>query len=89
MALDISVGQLVESKQGRDKGRLYFVIEVIDDNYLKIVDGRYRKLNNPKLKKNKHLIVYKYKNNDIIEKLDSETLDDISIKKILKSLSRD
>lgn len=86
MSLDIEIGQLVESKQGRDKGRLYFVIDKSDDGYLKLVDGKYRKINNPKNKKNKHLIVYNYVNNDIIDKLSNKSLEDSYIKKTLKSI---
>lgn len=89
MSLDVIVGQLVQSKQGRDKGRLYFVIEVLENDYLKLSDGKYRKINNPKIKKIKHLNVYKHKNNDIIDKLSSGNLDDSIIKKTLKSIDKD
>lgn len=89
MSLDVEVGQLVQSSQGRDKGRLYFVIEVLENGYLKLSDGKYRKINNPKIKKIKHLNVYKHKNNDIIDKLSHETLDDLFIKKTLKSIDKD
>lgn len=55
---DVSIGQVVKSKAGRDKGRVFVVINILDDKYVLIVDGDLRKLNKPKKKKIKHLIVY-------------------------------
>ena len=48
--MKISVGSIVLSKAGRDKGR-YFVVE----NYVRISDGDLRKAEKAKLKKVKHL----------------------------------
>ena len=36
-------GQIVKSKSGRDKGDVFFVVEVIDDDYVLIADGDRRK----------------------------------------------
>lgn len=55
---DIVVGQLVKSKSGRDMMRLFLVYDVVDDGHVLLVDGKLRKLEKPKLKKIKHLIVY-------------------------------
>ena len=49
-----SVGNVVKSVAGRDKGRSYLVVGV-DENKLLVVDGRARKVNNPKRKNEKHL----------------------------------
>lgn len=54
-SMKISVGNVVLSKAGRDKGRYFVVTEVIDENYVKIADGDLRKAENAKLKKVKHL----------------------------------
>ncbi|SDZ31280.1 hypothetical protein SAMN05660462_02642 [Proteiniborus ethanoligenes] len=62
---DIHLGQVVRSKAGRDKGKVFTVLNIVDDEYVLIVDGDYRRLDNPKKKKIKHLIVYK----TIIEEL--------------------
>lgn len=51
-----SVGNVVKSVAGRDKGRSYLVVGV-DENKLLVVDGRARKVNNPKRKNEKHLIM--------------------------------
>ena len=55
---DIVVGRLVKSKSGRDMMRLFLVYEVVDDEHVLLVDGKVRRLEKPKLKKIKHLIVY-------------------------------
>ncbi len=60
---DLSVGQIVKSKSGRDKGECFIVYEILDDEYVLLVDGKLRKLDKPKKKKVKHLQKY----NEIIE----------------------
>lgn len=50
---DIKVFDIVESLAGHDKGRLYVVLET-DENYLMLVDGKIRTLQNPKRKKRRH-----------------------------------
>jgi ribosomal protein L14E/L6E/L27E len=62
-------GQLVKSKSGHDKGYVFFVIEVIDDDYVLIADGDRRKSEKPKKKKVKHLQPYDSINSNIAEKL--------------------
>ena len=51
----ISVGSVVYSRAGRDAGVFFLVVEVVDDDFVKICDGDVRKLAKPKLKKIKHL----------------------------------
>ena len=69
-------GQVVRSKRGRDEGKVFVVIDIIDNLYL--VDGKLRKLDRPKKKKVKHLYIYK----DIID-LDIKDLNDSYIRKKL------
>jgi len=52
---DISPGQLVRSKAGRDKDRLFIIIGITDDQYVTIVDGDLRRVEKPKRKKIRHL----------------------------------
>ena len=56
---EMAIGQVVKSRAGRDKDRLFLVLDIIDRENVLIVDGSLRKLENPKRKKIKHLIVYK------------------------------
>jgi len=59
-------GSVVVSKAGRDKGKKFIVLEYdTNENYIKIVDGHIRKIENPKKKKLKHVII----TDTVIEKL--------------------
>ena len=49
-------GEIVLSKAGRDRGRAFVVREVLDEDYVLLVDGRLRTLERPKKKKRKHLL---------------------------------
>ncbi len=52
---DITRGQMVRSKAGRDKDRMFIIVDVIDDQYVTIVDGDLRRVEKPKRKKIRHL----------------------------------
>ena len=51
----ISLGSVVKSKQGRDKGKYFMVYSYDGCQYVNLVDGVYRKLQAPKRKKTKHI----------------------------------
>ena len=51
----MEVGQIVYSKAGRDSGRYYAVVEVVDDTRVRIADGDLRRIKKAKLKNVKHL----------------------------------
>jgi len=53
--MDIALGQVVYSKAGRDGGRKFIIIDIIDENYVLISDGDLRKVEKPKKKKVKHI----------------------------------
>ena len=48
-------GRVVESTQGRDRGKHFLVLERRGQDLVLIADGRSHKLSNPKKKKTKHL----------------------------------
>ncbi len=48
-------GRVVLSTQGRDEGRYFIVLEVIDEDFVLMADGLTRKIDHPKKKKVKHL----------------------------------
>ncbi|MCL2397101.1 MAG: KOW domain-containing RNA-binding protein [Defluviitaleaceae bacterium] len=52
--MDFTIGQIVFSKAGRDKGNA-FVITDVEGEYLYLVDGYGRPLERPKRKKSKHV----------------------------------
>ena len=49
------LGKVVHSKSGRDKGKYFIIIGIIDAEYVYISDGDLRKIEKPKKKKLKHL----------------------------------
>ena len=53
--MDIKSGSIVLSTAGRDSNRMFSVVDVVDENYVLISDGRVRRLETPKKKKLKHL----------------------------------
>jgi ribosomal protein L14E/L6E/L27E len=50
-----TLGSVVYSRAGRDKGRFFLVVEVVDENFVRIADGKTRMIAKAKLKKIKHL----------------------------------
>lgn len=53
--LQFEPGRVVLSTQGRDAGRYFIVLQVIDEQFVLMADGQSRKLAHPKKKKVKHL----------------------------------
>ena len=52
--MDIAKGDLVIAIAGREEGKAFFVLEV-QGEYLLLADGKARKIEAPKRKKNKHV----------------------------------
>lgn len=53
--MSVTLGQIVVSKAGRDIGRKFVVVRLVDDQYVQISDGDLRRMEKPKKKKIKHL----------------------------------
>lgn len=51
----VEIGRIVLSKAGRDKGKYFVICDIIDEEFVYISNGDLRKLQQPKLKKLKHL----------------------------------
>ena len=66
---DIPNGQFVKSKSGRDKDKIFIIIEIVDEVYVRIVDGDLRRVENPKLKKVKHISKMNKVSDEIQQKL--------------------
>ncbi len=56
--VDLKPGQLVRSLAGRDKGKHYLVLQVLDEKYVLLVDGCRRSIARPKKKNKAHLQHY-------------------------------
>lgn len=52
---NLQIGRVVLSKAGRDQGKFFVIMDVLDDQYVLIVNGQQHRLENPKKKKLKHL----------------------------------
>jgi large subunit ribosomal protein L14e len=57
ICLDITLGQVVYSRVGRDAGRKFIIFDIIDESYVLLADGDLRRIDKPKKKKLKHLEV--------------------------------
>ena len=81
----LTVGQVVKSRAGRDNGKIFLISKVLDEQYVHIVDGDLRKLNNPKKKKIKHLTLYNTLITDFQEKLkDGVEVNDAFVRRVLE-----
>lgn len=49
------LGRIVYSKAGRDQGKVFVVVNVLNDKYVYVCDGSLRPAEKPKKKKIKHL----------------------------------
>ena len=85
LTTDLKIGQIVKSKAGRDKERIFLICQVVDEQFVLVCDGNLRKLNNPKKKKVKHLMIYNTVLTEFAEKLQrNENLNDAYVKKLLE-----
>ncbi len=78
----LKVGQYVRSKAGRDKSHIFIVLEIVDEEYVLVVDGDIRRIEKPKKKKIKHLYEYD-KISDVVceKKADDKKLTNLMIRK--------
>ena len=51
----VEPGSIVRSMAGRDEGRLFMVIQEIDEDFVLVANGRLRGMDRPKKKRRKHL----------------------------------
>ncbi len=62
---------MVYSKAGRDAGRYYAVVELVDDTRVRIADGDLRRIKRAKLKNIKHLGT----DGEVLEKISAKLKD--------------
>jgi len=81
------LGRIVISKAGRDAGRKFVIVRVIDESYVEISDGDLRKIEKPKKKKIKHLNITNCRLEILAEKLkNKERITNAEIRKLLEGL---
>ena len=81
--LPFEVGRVVLSRQGRDAGRFFIILQVVDDQFVMMADGLTRKLAHPKKKKVKHLYPKPIMVECVAEKLPTHQLLDSDLRKAL------
>ena len=83
----LMLGQLAKSCAGRDKGRFVLIIDIVDKNYVYVVDGDLRRVEYPKKKKIKHIKLLDKRADDIATKLKNKRkIYNEEVKKALKEL---
>ena len=87
MKMQISQGNVVISKKGRDKGRVFVVLYMLDADFAYLSDGDTRKIDHLKKKKLMHLTNKPIVLPEIIEKYKNNTLKNSDIRKALASIS--
>ena len=86
--MDLHIGDIVYSRAGRDQGRYFLVIGLVDEQYVLIADGKLRRLETPKRKKVKHLRAMPPQDLRICEKVrNGEKLTHSEIRREMASLS--
>ena len=66
--VDNSFGTLVISKSGHDKDKLFIILKS-DSEYIYLMDGISRTLDNPKKKNKKHVQIIDFVSNSLQEKI--------------------
>jgi len=85
LTTDLKIGQIVKSKAGRDKDRVFVISRILDEQHVLVCDGDLRKLSSPKKKKVKHLVIYNTVLTEFANKLQSnENLEDAFLRRLLK-----
>ncbi len=80
------IGRVVYSKAGRDSGKPSIILNIIDKDYVNIIDGDLRKIEKPKKKKLKHLNVTNQVINEIKELIISgKTFSNSKLRKCLEN----
>lgn len=81
---ELTVGQVVFSKRGRDRGGAFFILAV-DGDYVWLADGRLRPVQRPKKKKRMHVQPIKSVNTELAKKFtDGALVLDAELRKALE-----
>jgi large subunit ribosomal protein L14e len=84
---DIALGQIVHSRAGRDSGRYFIVVGIVDHNYVLVADGDLRKISSPKKKKVRHLVFHDKVSEDVKNSLmGNKRITDADLRKSLQSM---
>ena len=82
--LPMEICRAVQSLQGRDAGRCFVILQVVDDQFVLMADGLTRKLDHPKKKKVKHLHPKPVRMEGVEDGLKSHQLLDSDLRKFMR-----
>lgn len=83
----VVLGQIVVSRAGRDAGRKFVVVNVLDSNFAEIADGDLHRIEKPKKKRMKHLNITGHRSESLEKKLKSGSkITNAEIRKALAAL---
>ena len=86
--MSVALGQIVVSRAGRDTGKSFVVVRIIDQNFVEVADVSLRRIEKPKRKKIKHLNITDENAESLGEKLKSSIrISNAEIRKALASLN--
>ena len=79
------LGSIAISLAGRDKGRTFIIVGVLDEAYVLVADGRKRKIEKPKKKKMKHIRTVAQPGGELATLIDQKGLTNRTAAKIVSS----
>ena len=79
---ELKKGSFCRSKAGHDVGTVYIVVDLNDS--IKVADGKFKRLENPKVKNPKHLEKIDYEDKALAEKFIAGGLNNEAIKYSIK-----
>lgn len=83
-----SIGEYVLSRAGRDKDKIFIVINLLDESYVTVADGDLRRVENPKKKKLKHLNPINKISDEIADKLNNnKKVTNLSVRREIEKLN--
>lgn len=87
--MNYTVGQVVYSKAGRDAGKKFIIVNIPDEYYVFISDGDLRKIEKPKRKKIKHLLITEEIIKPLKEKIiNNSIITNSEVRKALEALQK-
>ena len=85
--MNIAESNIVKATAGRDAGKLFFVLAVQGD-FLLLADGKHRRVENPKRKRQKHVALVGESHSLVAEKIRSgEKITNSELRKAIAAIS--
>lgn len=87
--MKLSRFEIVKSTAGHDQGNIYLIVDILDNDYVLLIDGKNKKISNPKKKNIKHITSLNVVENQIESVFeDKSKINDGEIRKILKKYQK-